>query len=49
MLRLILETCSKGGNEMVTPCDYGECPYDAEYSETCRVCCGLGVDEDEED
>ena len=27
-----------------TPCDYGECPYDAEYSETCRVCCGLGVD-----
>ena len=27
------------------PCDYGECPYDAEYGETCRVCCGLGVDE----
>lgn len=34
---------------MVMPCDYGECPYDAEYSETCRVCCGLGVDENEED
>ena len=38
---------------MKTPCDYGECPYDAEYSEDCRVYCGLGVDEacdfDEED
>lgn len=34
---------------MVTPCDYGNCPYDAEYGETCRVCCGLGVDEDSED
>ena len=34
-----------------TPCDYGECPYDAMYGETCRVCCGLGVDEscDEDD
>ena len=30
-----------------TPCDYGECPYDAEQGETCRVCCGLGVDESE--
>ena len=28
-----------------TPCDYGECPYDAMYGETCRVYCGLGVDE----
>ena len=27
-----------------TPCDYGECPYDAMYSEACRVYCGLGVD-----
>lgn len=32
-----------------TPCDYGECPYDAMYGETCRVYCGLGVDEDEEE
>ena len=34
-----------------TPCDYGECPYDAMYGETCRVYCGLGVDEacDEDD
>ena len=30
-----------------TPCDYGECPYDASYSEHCRVYCGLGVDESE--
>lgn len=30
-----------------TPCDYGECPYDAQYSEDCRYWCGLGVDEDE--
>ena len=29
---------------MKTPCDYGECPYDAEYAEACRVYCGLGVD-----
>ena len=29
-----------------TPCDYGECPYDAMYGESCRVYCGLGVDED---
>ena len=27
-----------------TPCDYGECPYDAQHSEACRVYCGLGVD-----
>ena len=27
-----------------TPCDFGECPYDAQYSEVCRVYCGLGVD-----
>lgn len=29
-----------------THCDYGECPYDAMYSEACRFYCGLGVDED---
>lgn len=29
---------------METPCDYGECPYDAYSSEACRVHCGLGVD-----
>lgn len=29
---------------MKTPCDYGECPYDAYDSEACRVYCGLGVD-----
>ena len=34
---------------MKTPCDYGECPYDAECSEHCRVHCGLGVDENEEE
>ena len=32
-----------------TPCDYGECPYDAMYSEHCRVYCGLGADEDSYD
>ena len=32
-----------------TPCDFGECPYDAQYSEACRVYCGLGVDEDSYD
>lgn len=30
-----------------TPCDYGECPYNAMYGEDCRYWCGLGVDEDE--
>ena len=29
-----------------TPCDWGECPYDAMYVEACRVYCGLGADED---
>lgn len=34
----------------ITPCDGddGICPFDAMYAEDCRVCCGLGVDEDEE-
>ena len=27
-----------------TLCDYDECPFDAQYSEACRVFCGLGVD-----
>lgn len=35
------------------PCDkpnaFGEynCPFHAEHYETCRVCCGYGVDENE--
>lgn len=29
----------------ITPCDSGECPFDARYGEDCRVHCGLGVDE----
>lgn len=33
---------------MSTPCDCVDCPFDARYSEDCRVHCGLGVDEDEE-
>lgn len=28
-----------------TPCDYGDCPFDAVSSEDCRYYCGLGVDE----
>ena len=29
------------------PCDMeGICPYDAQTGETCRCCCGLGVDDD---
>ena len=32
-----------------TPCDWGDCPYNAMYSEDCRVYCGLGVDEDSYD
>lgn len=32
-----------------TPCDWGDCPYNAMYSEHCRVYCGLGVDESEVD
>lgn len=31
------------------PCDYGECPYNAEGGYDCRNYCGLGVDEDEEE
>ena len=32
-----------------TPCDYGECPFNARYSEDCRYYCGLGVDEDSQE
>jgi hypothetical protein len=28
-----------------TPCDYGDCPYDAQSGFDCRAFCGLGVDE----
>lgn len=33
----------------IYPCDCGPCPYGAIYSEHCRVFCGLGVDENEEE
>ena len=29
-----------------TPCDWGDCSYNAMYSEDCRHHCGLGIDED---
>ena len=29
-----------------TPCDLGDCPYNAMYNEDCRYYCGLGVDYD---
>ena len=28
-----------------TPCDYGECPFNAQGGYDCRNYCGLGVDE----
>ena len=31
------------------PCDWGECPYDADSGYQCRDYCGLGVDESEID
>ena len=34
---------------MNTPCDYGDCPYDAVGGYDCRNFCGLGVDESEPD
>lgn len=49
MTLLIILGVEKGDkNKMTreTPCDYGDCPYNAMYSEDCRVYCGLGVDED---
>ncbi len=30
-----------------TPCDFGPCPYDAEYSSTCEYWCGADEPEDE--
>ena len=33
------------GNGNKTPCDGGECPYDAQDGADCRYFCGLGVDE----
>ena len=29
-----------------TPCDYGECPYDAEYYSTCEYYCSEPEPED---
>ena len=29
-----------------TPCDYGECPYSAEYGYTCEYWCGADEPED---
>lgn len=29
-----------------TPCDYGSCPYDAEYSNACEYWCGADEPED---
>ena len=29
-----------------TPCNYGECPYDAEYNYTCEYWCGEEEPED---
>ena len=31
--------------EYGTPCDYGDCPHNAEGGYDCRNYCGLGVDE----
>ncbi len=40
----------KGDKEMSlrkeTPCDYGECPYAAEYFNTCEYWCGADEPED---
>lgn len=35
-------------SEKYYPCDgeNGYCPYNAEYSNSCEYCCGLGRDED---
>lgn len=32
-----------------TPCDWGDCPYNAMYIEDCKYYCGLGIDEDNYD
>ena len=29
-----------------TPCDYGECPYNAQYSRDCEYWCGADEEED---
>ena len=30
----------------ITPCDYGECPYNAQYSSDCEYWCGADEPED---
>ena len=39
--------CIRSNN--TTPCDYGECPYNAQGGYDCRNYCGLGVDESGEE
>lgn len=32
-----------------TPCDFGECPYNAEYSRDCEYWCGADEPDEEVD
>ena len=32
-------------NNTITPCDYGDCPYNAQGGYDCYNYCGLGADE----
>ncbi len=38
-----------GAKDSFTPCDVGDCPYDAGQGYDCRAYCGLGVDESDYD
>lgn len=38
-----------GAKDSFTPCDVGDCPYDAGQGYDCRSYCGLGVDESDYD
>ena len=45
-LQMIVEEVLKMSLRLETPCDFGPCPYDAEYGYTCEYWCGTDEPED---
>lgn len=44
--QMIVKEVRKMSLRLETPCDFGPCPYDAEYYNTCEYWCGADEPED---